>query len=117
MTKTTNTPALTAIFSDVYNYPVVTTISSYEDIYDLLGDGPLRVTQVDDDVMVISRADAYDNDKPLAITHSFSEDDVLCTRHIYGDVIIVGYDPELDEAVSLNSCQLSYWLFTHDDLD
>ncbi len=116
MTPTTS-PELTAIFSDVYNYPVVTTISSYEDIYDLLGDGPLRVTQVDDDVMVISRADAYDNDKPLAITHSFSEDDVLCTRHIYGDVIIVGYDPELDKAVSLNSSQLSYWLFTHEDLD
>jgi hypothetical protein len=34
-----------------------------------------------------------------------------------GDVIIVGYDPELDETVSLNSYQLSSWLFTPGDLE
>lgn len=113
----TSNPSLTVIFRDANNYPVVTTICSDADIYDLIGYGAIRVTQVDDDVLAISRADAYDNDEPVTITHSYSEDDVLCIRHIYGDVIIVGYDPENDEAVSLNSYQLSRWLFTPEDLE
>lgn len=113
----TRTHALCAIYRRADDYPVVITIRSDSDIFNLLGYGAIRVSQIDDNILVFSRADAYENGEPLSLTHSYSEDDVLCTKYIYGDVVVVGYDPELDEAISLTPDQLSRWLFTPEDLE
>lgn len=114
---TTSNSAFRAVFKAVDSIPVETTISTYWDICDLLGRSEFKITHIAEDTIAISRTDAYDYDEPSSVTYSYDDGNFVHTEHIYGDVIIVGYDPELDETVSLNSYQLSRWLFTPGDLD
>ena len=87
----TNSPyAIRVIYRKVDDYPIVMTLESMSDVYALLGFGTLRMTQIDDDIYVISRADAFENDEPLNLIDTYTEDDILCEINIYGDVIVVG---------------------------
>ena len=106
-----------SIYREANGYPVTITISSNADFYKLLGYVNLKATQIDEDMVAVSHENAYADDEPLCITDFVEEDGVIRTKYIYGDVIIVGYDPEQKEFTSLNSYQLSRYLFTPEDLE
>ena len=109
--------SIKAIYREADGYPVVVTISSNADFHKLLGYVNLKVNQIDDDMIVISRETAYEDGGPLCLTDSVEEDGVIRTKYIYGDVIIVGYDPELEDVTSLSQYQLSRLLFVPESFE
>lgn len=105
-----------AIYRPANDFPQIIDFKSMKEIYKKLGSTPLKLTEVGDKLFAISRANAMENGEPMNLGTSCEIDGELVTIFIYGDVVVVGFDPETEIFKSLTEEQIEEIFFTADDI-
>ena len=106
-----------AIFKEAEKCPEIKFYDSPQEMADDIQDNDLDITVIDKKMCVVSGKHAEENGKPCGYEYHFvTPDGKTGTRKFYGNIIIVGFDTDINAYLSLDEEQMNEFINTWVDI-